>query len=653
MPSSPPLVPITFALLWGCSGGGGEAKDGGAEPTPTPPELPAGPLAEIPVVDSAWDPKAGDPSVPAELGGPGFTGEGWTTARISQIGDPKAPQGGSLSQPLPDWPATLRMHGQNWNTSFNYFVADVLYDTLLDYDPATLDLVPRLATHWQISEDKTTYRFRINPAAKWSDGKPVTAADVVATYKLYMDPTALMPSSLLTWGKFEEPKAVSPYIVEVKTKEENWRNFMYFGAEFLVLPAHEIGGITGTEYLDKYQFAYTAVSGPYEVRPEDIQSGQSITLTRRKDWWGESNPAWDGLYNFEELSFVVVQDEQLRFEKVKKGELDYFWVNKAQWWAEDVPKVEEVKRGMLVPRKFFTEAPIGTQGIAINTKLAPLDDLRVRKALQHLYDRDLMIEKLFYDEYEPLTSYFQSPTYANPNNPPMGYDELTAVELLEQAGWTEKDGEGYRTKDGRRLKFTLSYAQAGSERFLTLFQEACKKAGIQLELQLLTPATAWKNLQAKQYELHAQAWGGLIFPNPETAWKGELADQVDNNNVTSFKSARVDELLVAYDHEYDAKRRQEIIREIDGLIYEQVPYVLGWYGPSQRVVYWNKFGMPEWGVPRYLDKDDMFITWWVDPEREKRLEAARKDTAQKLEAPPIENRFWEAWVKAQSKGAGG
>lgn len=638
-----PLALLAVALLAACSGGdGGPAGDGPGEPTP---EVRENVDVTLPTVTYAWDPKAGDPAVPAELGGPGFTGEGWETRLTFQsVGDPKAIQGGTMVIDMPDWPATLRMAGKDWNTSFNYFAAELMFEGLLTLDPITLEFIPRLATHWQISEDKSTYRFRINPAARWSDGTEITAADVVATYRLKTDPTLLDPSSVMTYGKLEEPKAISKYIVEVKVKEENWRNFLYF-ATSSVFPGHQIGGLKGSEYLDKYQFAYTAVSGPYHVLPEDIDTGNAITLTRRTDWWDDANPVHDGTYNIGKFKFVIVKDPQLRFEKIKKGEIDYMIVPKAQWWAEDIPKLEQVQRGLLVPRKFFTEAPIGTSGLALNQQRPPLDDKNVRLALQHLYDRETMIEKLFFDEYEPLTSYYQGGVYANPGNQLLPYDELAAVELLEKAGWTEINSEGYRVKDGKVLSFALTYGSPLSERSLTVFQESAKKAGIKIDLQLLTPASGWKNVREKQFDIHDMAWGALIFPNPETSWHSRLADQKDNNNITGFKNERVDALCAEYDKEYDVKRRIEIIREIDGILYQEHPYVLGWFGPSQRVLFWNKFDMPAWGTSRYGEADNMFNVWWIDPAKEQALEAAKKDPAAKLDAGPREVRFWPQWAE--------
>ena len=129
-----------------------------------------------------------DPSVPAEQGGKGFTGQGWeTNTDFDLIGDPRAVKGGIFREYAPLAPGTYRMEGPEWNSLVNYAIANMMYEGLLALDPTTLKYIPVLATHWQISPDKLTFRFRINPNARWSDGEPVVADDVVRTWVLYSD----------------------------------------------------------------------------------------------------------------------------------------------------------------------------------------------------------------------------------------------------------------------------------------------------------------------------------------------------------------------------------------------------------------------------------------------------------------------------------
>jgi microcin C transport system substrate-binding protein len=599
----------------------------------------------MPMVKYSWDPEAGDASVSAEMGGPGFTGLGWeSNMEFQAIGSADAIKGGSLKRHLPDWPPTLRMHGKHWNASLNYVVRALCYESLLGTHPITDKFIPGLATHWKISEDRTTYTYRINPAARFSDGTGVTAQDVVASWDLRMDPLCLDPSSMGTYGKMDRPVAKSKYIVEVVCNTPNWRNFLYFSG-MGVFPASEVA-IPGDEYLDKYQFAYTANSGPYIIKPEDIKSGESISLTRRTDWWDIENAAWTGMYNIGTYVYEIVMDDSLAFEKIKKGELDYYTVPRAQWWVEDSTAVPAVERGLLVRRKFFTDDPVGTSGIAINTQRAPLDDLRLRKALKMLYNVELFNDKLFFGEYLALESYWQGGVYQSSENVPVEYDPFGAVELLKEMGWTEINAEGIRIKDGKALSFSLAYSSKFSEPYLTIFQENARKAGINIQLQLDQGSALWKKVRAKSYDLAAMAWGAIDPPNPETSFGGHLADVNDNNNITSFKNDRVDALCKEYDEEYGIERRREIMREIDHIIYEQHPYVLGWYGPSQRMMFWNKFSMPEWGSMKQSDDTNLHYIWWVDPVKEAQLEAALANPNLTMDPGPVENRFWKHWNAA-------
>ena len=116
---------------------------------------------------------------------------------------------------------------------------------------------------------------------------------------------------------------------------------------------------------------------------------------------------------------------------------------------------------------------------------------------------------------------------------------------------------------------------------------------------------------------------------------------------TRFANARVDELCAEYDQTYDVNRRIEIIQEVDGIVYNEYPYVLDHFGPAQRVAFWNKFSMPDFGALRFVDAEELMYTWWIDPEKEAALEAAKADPSKNLEKLPIENRFWQEWNAAR------
>jgi microcin C transport system substrate-binding protein len=588
-----------------------------------------------------------DPSVPAEQGGKGFKGEGWETSLdYDLIGDPRAVNGGVFVQSLSDSPGTIRLHGPESNTSFNYYVVTPLvYEPLLYLHPTTLQFIPALSTHWQISADKMTYRFRLNPNARWSDGRPVVADDVVATWKFMMDKGLQDPSNQLTFGKLEQPVAESKYIVSVKSKQLNWRNFLYF-ASMPLLPSHVLSSVDGARYLKEYNFKTLPGTGPYTINESDVVKGKSISVRRRNDYWAEKDRRNVGLYNFDEVRSIVVRDNTLQLEMFKKGDIDFYYVGSAREWVEEF-NFDRVQRGLIQKAKVFNDNPSGFNGFAMNTRKAPFDDIRVRRALAAFLNRELMIEKLFFKEYIPQNSYHSGGIYENPNNPKNPYDPSLGLKLLAEAGWNARDGQGRLTKAGRPLILEMLYYDKTLERYLTVYQEDLRKAGITLNLRLVTGETMFKLLMQRKFDMADMAWGALLFPNPETSFSSAFADVENNNNITGFKNKRVDELLPKYDVEFDQQKRIEIIKEIDGILANEYHYVLKWDGPYQRMALWNKFGHPQGYLSRVGDFNDMVWMWWNDPEKTAQLKRAMADSSVKMPTEPVENRYWKEFAKKQ------
>jgi microcin C transport system substrate-binding protein len=634
----------------GC--GGGSAPAGPDSEAVSIPKPRTGPVStnkdDYPVFPDA---DAGaDPSVPADQGGKGFTGKGWeTNTDFDLIGDPHALKGGALRDALPDFPGTLRSEGPDSNTSFNYYVVGTAYESLLTVDPTTLDFIPSLATHWQISPDKMTYRFRINPNARFSDGTPVTADDVVASWDFRMDKTLESPSDVLTFGKFSRPVAESKYIVRVTAKELNWRNFLYFSG-MAIFPAHVLKTLTGAQYLKDYNFKLLPGSGPYTISENDIDKGKSITARRRRDYWAEKARANVGLNNFDELRFAVVRDENLQFQMLKKGNLDIFPVGRARQWVEEL-NFDNIQRGLVQKRKIFNDMPLGVEGIALNMRKPPFNDLRVRKAFALLLDRSELIKKLLFNEYTPENSYFPGSEYENPANPKNTYNPDEALALLRQAGWTSRDSQGRLVKNGIPLEVELLYDAQTLEPILTVYQEDLRKVGISLNLRLITPETQFQILNERRFQTALMAWGALLFPNPETEWESSLADVNNTNDITGFKDPRVDALCKQYDKSFDVKERAQIIRKIDGILANAYPYVLFWTAPYTRIVYWDRFGTPPGYITRTGDYTSIYTMWWIDPDKYNKLQQALGNQSMKLDVGPSEDRYWLEYDKThQSSG---
>lgn len=589
-------------------------------------------------------PPGADPNVSAEMGGEGFTGEGWMTSdTFNTIGNPDAVKGGSITLSIPDFPSTLRVVGKDANSYWNYLIYyQLCYESLLNTDPVNLEFMPMLATHWWISEDKKEFKFRINPDARFADGQRVTSADVIATWKLQVDPGILSPYSNLLFGTYEEPVAISPYIVSVKAKELNWRQFLYF-AGLPIMPAHIIGNLSGKEYLEKHQFDFIPGSGPYVVDVKEIKKGQSLIVRRRSDYWAQEDKRNIGKFNFDQMRFEVVSDKRLELEKFKKGDIDFVELTSVTAipnWIE-LDKNEDFKRGLILKRDVYNKYPNGVRGICFNMRKAPFDDIRIRKAFSYLFDRAKIVEKLYYNLPALEDSYWPNSVYSNPNNPQIRFNFDEAVKLLAEAGWSQKNNDGYLVKDGKIFEVELPYGSAELERFLTIYQEDCKKAGIKINLRQVDGSTGFQIGNERNFEMIVAAWGGLVFPNPESSFGPGTADMPNSTNWPGVKDARIDELCGEYNVTFDQQRRVAIIQEIDGILANLQPYALSWYYPSSRLAFYNKFGFPEGVMSKFDDPTDAIpVYWFNDPEKEAAFDDAKANNTITLPQGEMVVKYW-------------
>ena len=632
------LTVLTLATA-GC-GGGSQRPESNQTTTATPSSNPRNVSLDKNSYPVFPDADAGaDSSVPAEQGGKGFKGEGWqTNTDFDLIGDPRAVKGGAFREGMSDFPATLRLVGPNVSV-WNQMVHGLVYESLLGLHPTTLEYIPALATHWQMSPDTLNYRFRIDPNARFNDGTPVTSADVVASWKLMVDKSVQDPIRNAMFSKFEEPVAESKYIVRVKSKEPGWVGMYYFSG-LAIYPAHVLKNVTGATYIREWNDKMLPGTGPYFVTPADVEKGKTVRIRRRPDYWAAKYRANIGSANFDEIREITVRDRNLEFEMAKRGDLDFYMVNRAQMWVEEL-NFDKIQNGQMQKRKVWNHEPQSLQGVAFNTRRQPYDDLRVRKALRHLFNRELMIQKLTYNEYVPMDSVFPFSIYENPNNEKMKYDPQKAVELLAEAGWKDRNPQGRLVKNGVPMTLEILYYDRASERFFTIWQEDLRRAGITLNLRYVTPETGFKLLDDQQFDMFSVAYGGGgPFPLPMQFFHSAQADQKASTNITGFKDKHVDELLAQYDRELDVKKRAVILREIDGIVTAQHHWLLEWSAPYQRVVFWSKFGMPEGVFTRIGDYRQAPSLWWFDPEKNRALEEGMRDPSKKLPVGETDNKYW-------------
>ena len=556
-------------------------------------------------------------------------GRTWTTnTTFEPLGSPDAVPGGKLRTNIPNFLPTLRMDGPNSNLTTITDIYGLTHDRLLGIHPETLEWIPGLASHWIIekNEDHQVFWFRIDDRARFSDGTKVTADDILASFEHIVDPDIKDPSSTKLFNDmYETPVVHDDRTISIKTKKLNWRLLIYFAVSLVIYPAEQIR-IPGDVYLDEFNWKMIPGSGPYVLREDSIQQEISVTLYRNEDWWGWGNRNAIGLYNFAEIQLIVVRDRELAFEKFKAGELDYYKVLRAQRWAEETG-FESVRNGWIRKQKIYNEKAQSFSGYMMNMRQWPFDDKNVRLAFCYGVDRKTLFDKLFFNQYEYIDSYYPGGRWGNPDNRTIRYNPRRAERFLDRAGYTKRNDDGIRVheKTGKPLQFTIEYGFSSSTRIHQVVAEGLRKIGIGMELKLVDYNALMKKVSERQFTVHMQAWRGILFPNPITSWHSDLANEPYNNNISGIAIEEVDQLMEQYDRTFDINEQTGFMQKIDGLIFKEHPVALTWYGPFERILSWNHFGQPGKVLSRTGDDHSLWTYWWTTPEMQQRLAKAKED----------------------------
>ena len=574
---------------------------------------------------------------------------GWeTNININPSGDIRAVKGGMFTMlGGAEYPNTFRSLGKDSRHQINGLMDALQNEALLGYDYENLVWEPAIATHWKIEDDSLTYWFRIDPRAKWADGKEIIADDVVAAFKLHTDDGHEDPN-VATYYKelFNIPEAISKYVVKITAKKIDWRSFRA-AAGMYPMPSFYLNKIDGAGYIEKYNFSFLPGSGAYTYDQENSKKGNEgyIILKRRDDYWAKDHRRNIGQNNFDQIKFIFIEDENQQVMSFMNGDYDIYPWSRAQWWVERFTpkKYNEIDKGWVQKIKIFNFLPKGPSGIVFNTQKKRYDDIRIRKAFAYLFDVDKLNKRLFFNEYVRLNTFFYGTPYANPRNPYIEYNPEKALELLGEAGWLRKEGEQWLSNENGEI-FEFDFLMSpGSERIYSTFQEDLKKVGIKMDFDQVDGNMAFSKTMKKEYEITSQGWTGGFFPSPEGLMHSKYAEAVEVTNITSMAIPEIDKLIEAYNAEWDAKKRIPFAHKIDSIAVNSYHYALGWTSPyGARMLYWNKFGMPEKGLYYASGWQSPITLWWIDPTRENKLAGARKD-----DLPlPIEKQLIDYWNRA-------
>lgn len=535
------------------------------------------------------------------------------------LASPDAVPGGTITYAAAAAPKSLNPYLDN--NTFSYQVFDSLYESLLSSDPVTAESAPALARKWEISENKLEFTFYLNPLAKWSDGTPVTADDVLWTFNTLVSPSNQTGAVKMVLKTF---MATPPEIIDARTikftaDEVHWRNLLAVGG-LEILPKH----VFENRDFNKINTDFPVVSGPYRIA--EIREGVSVTLERRADWWGRALNSSRGTYNFQKVVYRFFAEQDNAFDAFLAGEVDVFPVYRAAIWAERTSG-KKFDNNWIVKRSVRNHHPVGFQGFAMNMRRAPFDDLNVRKALALLLDRKRLVETLMHNQYFLHRSYFEN-LYGLSNecqNVSFDFDPAGAAKLLDEAGWALDAKTGVRQKDGKPLSFTFLTRDESSDKFLALYGEDLKKAGVAMKIERKDWAAWARDMDDFNFDMTWAAWSGGIDIDPEGMWSSEEADRKGGNNITGFKNEEVDKLIASQRDIFNLERRNQVCRRIDSILTKNVPYVLLWNTDSTRLLYWDKFGTPATVLSKFGDERSLLAYWWYDQDSSDELDAAREN----------------------------
>ncbi|MDP0500065.1 MAG: extracellular solute-binding protein [Verrucomicrobiota bacterium JB022] len=567
-----------------------------------------------------------------------FPPEGWQE-RPDPLASPDAMPGGTISVYVGDYPKSFNYYLDN--NVISSLIFNLMYPTLLEVDGVSKEFIPGICNRWTIGDDKQTFTFHIDPRAKWSDGKPMTAEDIVWTFDTILDDKNLTGVHKVGLETFERPEIIDQSTVRFKAKEVHWRNLLVL-ATFNVMPKHAFA----KQDFNLINFEFPVVGGAYKIG--ELAESRYLRMQRRADWWGFKRASNEGVLNFNTIELRFFPDREQAFDAFNKGQIDLFQVYTSARWVRQT-QGEPYDKNWIAKQQIYNYDPIGFQGFAMNLRRAPFDDVRVRKALAHLLDREKMNETIMYNQYFLHSSYFEDlydRTKKSPN-PQFAFDKAKARKLLEEAGWKVNKQTGILEKNGRPFEIIFLTRDASTDKFLVIYQEDLKDVGIRLKIERKDWAAWLKDMDDFNFDMTWASWGASLWRDPEGMWHSKEAERTGGNNVTGFADDRVDELIEKQKTIFDIEQRDEIVREIDQIVTSEVPYVLLWNIDYTRLLYWNKFGMPDTVLSKFGDGNAAISYWWYDDYAAADLQQARK-TGRALPGKDFQVRF-DDWYEGEEE----
>ena len=520
------------------------------------------------------------------------------------IGNPNAPFGGDFKYNLSQAPTTL-----NPLTSSDGYATEVqnyVMEGLLIRNIDTREWEPGLAKEWTISKDAKVFEFTLRDGVKWQDGKPLTAEDVKFTFDAIMDPKDKYQTAHLKpyYENIKSVEIIAPNKVRFTVGTPYFNNFTV-AAGLTIVPMHLYKNPSKEQ--EKVLNKTLIGTGPYMLK--EFDRSKRIVLTSNPNWWGRSAPHLKGMYNFQTITMRFIADATIGIRSLENGELDFLGLQSDEYQQKAVgPKWGKSVKKVKTENKQVT----GYTFVGFNLTNPMFKSVKTREAMVHLFNRQNIIEKLFFNLSTPATGpvYPQS-DYADPSVKPIEFDPKLALKKLNEDGWKDTDGDKILDKmiDGKKvqLSFTILEPLPDYVRYLTGFQQDAKKAGVDVQIKVVEWNAFIKLLDERKFEAVRLAWGGGDFDwDPKQIWHSESIANAGSNFV-GYSNPKVDKLIDEARLLMDKKVRVTKLREVYRTVAADVPYIFLFSNKFRLYGHTERMGREKDAYTYDIGRD----YWWI------------------------------------------
>lgn len=489
-----------------------------------------------------------------------------------------------------------------------------------------------VAQSMELAEDRSWIRFYLNPRARFADGTPITAQDVVYTFNLLRSEGRLMYRQ--RFADVDQVLLESPGQVRFTFKLSADRTLPLDIASLPVLPQH---WWQTRNFANGGGFEAPLGSGPYRVSAVD--NGRSVTFERVKDWWGNDLPVNQGLYNFDTLRLEFFADTTVARQILRAQGYDFNREFSATGYTVGYDG-DALRDGRLQREHLAPAAVQDTQGFIFNLQKPQFQDRRVREALSLLWDFDWSNRQMMHGMYLRQRSFFsrselaasqlpdseelkllepwrgQIPdevfdrVYQPPRTDGSGRiraQQARALQLLAAAGWTPR-GDQLVNARGEPLQFTFLGNQKGFERLLLPYKRNLAQIGIGLEIRIIDPAQYANRIRARDYDMIVHAYPLNPSPGRELSnyFGSESADDPGSTNYMALRNPAVDALVDGLLRANDRPTMLRYAHALDRVLQWGFYWIPNYYPPGTSSVWWNRFGRPHTAPLNDVGID----TWW-------------------------------------------